>query len=1250
MKFKNLIPKESKKIISRILCITALSVCSVFTFAQKQQVHLSGNNLPLKTVFQQLEKQTSLSIDYKSQDINDNRIIKRMPKPGTLEQTMRQLLDGTNCVATFNNGHVIIKKQNVIKTEQQSNIVKGTVVDPDGEPIIGANIVIKGASVGTITDMDGNFSLDVPKGAVLVVSYIGYSNYEIKIENQKSLVISLKEDNQALDEIVVVAYGTQKRKDLTGAITQIDSKVIGIQSASSATKALEGSVPGLQISTVDGQPGIDAGIRVRGLGSTKASSSNALVVIDGVPVPMVDDLNPLAALNSADIENITILKDAASTALYGSRGANGVVLVTTKKGNTGKAQVSFNGRWGVNSIGNFNFGTIDNAKDYYEYAWKSIYNSYRYGVDGTGLPQNWETNVQNPNHTHDEAALFASQHLFNYIGSETSFGRNMLGNFMAYDVPGAIYTPDGTSETHSATMSGAYLVNPDGRLNPNARLLYDESYADYLLENNFRQEYTVNVNGGNEKVNYFASLGYLSDPSYLENSKFERYSGRANFDARPFPWFKMGAQVSYTKTNTQSMAVTWGRADAGSNQGNVMRFVNGHAPIVPVHAYNEDGSFRINNVTGTTNYFLAGGTYSPFGQTVKNYGGTDIIYSQGNDKRVDNKDSWTSRMYGEISFLKDFKIRGTLAYDQNFLARTRYTQSLVGRDKNKGGMSCYNYNYQNLNTQVLLSYLKEINMHSIDAMAVHEFNKLNISSNVWGSAYEFLPGFISPNNFVGRYQTGKGMGGPLYDKEVETMESYLARLNYDYDDKYYLSGSIRMDGTSKFKKNRWGTFWSVGAGWRISSEKFMESTKDWLDNAKIRASYGVIGNANGIGRYSGYRKWNLGSQYTTQAGGTGIPNGVWIISMGNLVNDLLTWEETNTWDVGLDLSVLNSRITMSFDFYNRLTDNSFYLKPVSYLATGQTSLEANDASIRNRGIELEIGADIFRTKDFNWNLSLNGTHYTTKLVDLPEGSVANNNMLPPGTYEANAEGWSSAGSSDAQGGGFYLRGVGRDWYNLYIRKYAGVDQKTGLPQYWHRVSEKEVSEGLYPGCKPGDDIRVNDPMEASKYEVGSAIPKWIGGLSTSLRYKDFDFTAVLAFQLGGKFFSRDYAENIYRGSSAIDACVQIPSEKLLGNTWTPENTKAEFPMQFYASRNNYIDGVTLGNDWRFSDMALFSASYLRVKNITLGYTLPREITQKAYISNARVYMSGDNLFMFSAAPGIDPTMSLTGGMDVDAYS
>jgi TonB-linked SusC/RagA family outer membrane protein len=611
--------------------------------------------------------------------------------------------------------------------------ISGKVVDNTGFELPGVNVVVKGTTVGTMTLGDGTYSLpDVPGGskAVLEFSYIGFKPIEVVVGNQKVINVTMVEDSEQLEEVVVVAYGTQKKKDLTGSISSIDSKILTTQSTSSATKALEGAIPGLQVSAVDGQPGFDGGIRVRGIGSTNADAANALIVIDGVPCTYADGADPLSALNSSDIENITVLKDAASTALYGSRGANGVVLVTTKKGKQGTAQVSFSGRWGWNSIGNFNYGGIDNAADYYEYAWKSVYNSYRYGVNGTGNPGvdangNLYTNVKNPNYSHEQAAEFASQHLFNYIGSETTFGRNNLGNYMAYNVPGAIYTPDGGAKP-SSTMTGAYLVNTDGKINPNAVLLYDESYADYLLKTGFRQQYDVSVNGGSEKVKYFASLGYLSDPSFIENSKFSRYSGRASVDAEVFSWFKMGAQMSYAKTSTQSMALTYGRSDAGSNQGNVMRFINGHSPIVPVYAYDANGNYIYNSVTGTPHHFLAGGTYSPLGATDQNYGATDIIYSQANDKRMDSKDAWTSRVYGEISFLKDFKLRGTLGFDQNLIDRTRYTQSLVGRDKNKGGYAKYSMNYQNLNSQVMLSYNKSIKDHNIDAMALHEFNKFTV--------------------------------------------------------------------------------------------------------------------------------------------------------------------------------------------------------------------------------------------------------------------------------------------------------------------------------------------------------------------------------------------------------------------------------------------------------------------------------------------------------------------------------------------
>lgn len=1130
--------------------------------------------------------------------------------------------------------------------------ISGKVVDASGMELPGVNVMVKGQpNVGTMTGADGTFSLpSVPGGvnAVLVFSFVGYTPQEVKVGNQKFFAIKLAEDNEQLEEVVVVAYGTQKKKNLTGAMTQIDSKVVGLQSVSTVSKALEGAVPGLQVSSVDGQPGIDMGIRVRGVGSATGNGT-ALVVIDGVPA---QNENPLSTMNPQDIASVTVLKDAASAALYGSRAANGVVLITTKKGATGKTKVSFDGRWGWNSIGPFNVNAIDDAAEYYEYAWKSIYNSYRYGVNGTGRPVNNQMNISTPNHTHEEAADFASRHLFNYVNNESSFQRNGLGNWLAYDVPGAVYTPDqGVGTKQSATMSGAYLVGTDGKINPNARYLYSnkDTYADALLKTNFRQEYNVSANGGTDKVDYFASLGYLKDPSYIRTSDFERYSGRTNLNAKLFDWLKVGTNVAYTHTVTNAMSTKWNNGrNAGFATGNVMMYVNGHAPTMSVWARDNNWDYQRNADGSLVEAGREGTSYSPLGTTEGNEINSNIIHQMDNNISRTTVDQWVTRMYADVKFLQDFTFTVNFNMDQYNYKLMKYRNSVSGLGSGIGGVGLNTYRQTIINAQQLLTYNKDFEKHHIDALAGHEYNDLSREDINWGSGYELIPGYISPGNFTSRYVNVSTLATPGWNLDKVRMESYFGRVNYDFDNKYYLSGSLRADGSSKFMNNKWGTFWSVGGGWRFSAESFMENTKDWLDNAKIRASYGLLGDQGSIGNYTNHT-WSYGvSTWNSSTGGTGTAK-TYAVNYDGLVNEELTWEKIKTFDLGLDFSLLNGRLSGSFDYYNRLTTNSFYNEPVSYLANAASQTrQRNSAKLRNTGVELELAADIIRTKNFSWNVTLNGTHYQTTLVSVPKTTIPSWNSqsdLPEGTWTANGEGWSSSGAGNTSFT-FYLRGEGRDWYNIYLYKYAGVDQTTGLPMYWHRVTADDVSINRYPGLSKGESVKTTDSNQASLYEMGSAIPKVIGGFTSTFRYKDFDLQTILAYQIGGKFFSTEYANGLYRGNELDAGGMEPPSRDLVGNTWTPENTNAKFPMQLW--NTTYYDGATFGS-WKYTDMSLFDASYLRVKNITLGYTLPKGVFQKAYISSMKVYVSSDNPFFISAKKGVDPSMSLTGGFNVGQF-
>lgn len=1141
--------------------------------------------------------------------------------------------------------------------------VSGKVTDEAGEPCVGANVLIKGTTTGTMTDLDGNYSLPhVKQGSILVFSSIGYTSQEVRLGSSSVVNVVLKSDADFLNEVVIVGYGTAKRKDLTGSLTQIDNKLIASQNSSSATKALEGAVPGIVYASVDGQPGNDAGLRVRGLGSTNVGASNALVIIDGVPA---QGDNPLSNMNQEDIASITVLKDAASTAIYGSRGANGVILVTTKRGDSGRTKISFQARAGWNTVGSYKVGQVDNAAGIYEYLWQSIYNSYRYGVNGAGPALNKETgeyytNIGNPNVSHDAAAEFASQHLFNYIGLNDSFGRNMLGNYMAYNVPGATYTPDGTGSSASSTMTGAYLVGTDGKINPNASLLYDDTYADALLKTGFRQQYDLSASGGSDKEDHYLSLGYLTDPSYVPNSRFERITGRANINVNLFKWLKVGANVGYTRSRTNYQGTYWAARNSGSNQGNITRYVNGHTPIVPFYAHDAEGNYIYDKNGDKVRNYLYNSTYSPLGQTGNNYGSTDIMYAMDNDIREDLTSTLNTRTYIEIPFLDHFTFRTDFAYDKINRTTTIYYNGTTGRAASIGGYFGKRMNdIEVMNLQHRLTYNQDFGKHHVDAMALFEDSDWEQQTVNWGSADEFIPGFLAAGNFVGRYYGAGSAPTPGYGHDIERMRSWLGRANYIFADKYYVSGSVRRDGSSKFRKeNRWGTFWSVGAGWRFTEESFMQDLRDsWLNNGKLRASYGVIGNQNGIGRYQTYRTWGYSTTYQTTNNGTGRPTGdSYKLSMGGLVNTQLTWEETKTFDVGLDLTLFN-RIDLTFDWYNRVTGNSQFNQPVSYLAMGQTTLPRNIAELTNRGIELDINADIIRTKDIRWNVAFNITHYTTKLTDLPDDAIpAHAEGLPDGTWEDNQGSWASAGGSQ-QAANVYLRGIGRDWFNLYMYKYAGVDQNSGLPMYFHRVTEADHAAGKYKDTEVGGSVKTTNYANASKYEVGSAIPTFQGGFNTSFSYKNFYVNAQFAYQIGGKFFSRNYAEYLYNVVDAQMYRMMFVSKDVKGNTWTPDNTGAGFPMQWYpAGENSYFSGTSAnGGNWSFTDESLFSASYLRLKNLTLGYNVSKSLLNKLRIdkvvSNIKVFASSDNLFILSAAKAIDPTMSASGGYnDVDSYT
>ncbi len=1138
--------------------------------------------------------------------------------------------------------------------QAQERTYSGVVKGSDGQPIIGASVEVVGTTVGTSTGLDGDYTIKANQGSKIKYSFLGTKSVTVTAGGSTTINVTLEDDATALDEVVVQAFGTVKKKDLTGSISTIDSKLISSQANSTLSKALEGAIPGIQVSSVDGQPGLDMGIRIRGIGSASQSNANALIVVDGVPYNNTYGYgkNVLSTINPKDVESITVLKDAASTALWGSRGANGVIMVTTKKGQQGKAKITFEGKWGINMIGNNQPKLVRGVEDQYEMMWESIYNSVRYGSKDL-----YTTNYSNPNMSHEEAALFASQHLFNYTGSTTAFtGRNTLYNWMYYDVPGAKYVSTGTGNNRSATMEGAYLIDPaTGRINPNAKKLWDvDDWRDIAYKNRFRQEYTVTASGATDKTDYYISAGYMSDPAYIANSHFNRYNVRSNINTQVTKWLKAGLNMSYSRRSTQQQNGRWSSRNPGAMVQNVFTWVNMYNPMASIYQRDENGNLMYDTNGDKIVVSYLDQQYSPVGVVAPKYPsatktvGYDLQYQMDNSKSEFIQNDFSTIGYLEAKFLKDFTFNARASVDQTYGMRYIYLPKKYGESAGtEQGMMGRNYsdNYT-INAQQTLTWAHDYGKHHVDAIIGHEFDWSKYQSLNYKSSLSLIDGFDTFANFIYLNNGGtfSGVGG---GEDREALEGYFMRANYVFDNKYYVTGSVRTDGSSKFKEmdKRWGVFWSVGGAWRISAENWMQSASSWLTDLKIRADYGVIGNQSGIGRYSGYQTWSYGATgYTTP--GSYAPKG-WKLTQNAAPNTALTWEKRKTVDAGLDFRLWD-RFYGTLDWYQTNTTDMLLDAPISYAMSGQTSLLQNVGELRTRGFEFDLGVDIIKTPDILWSFGVNGAHYKVKMMKAPESMINQEDALHSQKWwYATADAWNAVGNTGSGSSAAYRRWIGGDYYNVISAKYMGVDKTTGLPLFGALVTKD--NQNKFPDAKVGEVVATTDYSEAYMFDQGDATPDLMGGFSTSFRWKDLDFSAQFAFQIGGKFFSNLYGNFLY-DSGNLGA--RIMSADLLGNTFNAENTNAKFPMLMKYPANGsttYLGGIRVGTGNTYSDLAMFDASYLSVKNITVGYNFPQKWMDKIGIGGIRVYASLDNMWLI-CRNGIDPRNSIVGGFDVGGFT
>ncbi len=1019
----------------------------------------------------------------------------------------------------------------------QDITVTGTVTDAStGEGIVGASVVLKGSTTQwAMTDDMGSFSLSVPANGVLEVTFLGYTTQEVPVNGRTSIDIVLVPEATTLDDVIVVAYGTAKKDAITGSATAISSEKIEKRVVPNLSQALEGMSAGVQVSS-SGQPGSDATIRIRGFGSINASQS-PLYVVDGAPYD-----GSLSSINPADIESMTVLKDASSAALYGARAANGVVMITTKRAKGDKVNVSytFNAGWQDRAIKPYEM--VD-QRDFVNMTYEALRNRY---VFSNGY--NWE-----------EASQLAMSGLSGALGGEQY---NPFKNY--------------TWET---------LIDPaTGAVRADAISAYNEDWMEEVTNHNaFRQEHNLSVSGGSEKIKALLSLGYLDQDGILKESGFQRFSGRANVDLTPAKWFAAGLNLSMAATDS------YGPTYTGSENSNVWYSAQFMAPIYPVYLKNLDGTDALDELGNRQfDYGVARPTQANFNSVATLYddymgtksesAGVRTYITLGSDS---DEMGWAKGLKFTVNFNADYRTQNATTYYNMYHGNAASSNGRLTKANSR--MLSYTFNQ-------LLTYDRTFNGHTIGVLAGHEYYDYAYSyldgqkTGLVDGIIEMAPAttVVSTNSYSHAYK----------------IESWLGRLNYDYADRYFLSASIRTDGSSRFHPDhRWGLFWSVGANWNITNERWMQNVS-WIDHLALRASYGVQGNDN-LGSYYAWQSfYNLTWANANMSGAF----------VSTLENPNVTWEKNENLNIGLDFRLFNNVLDFSIEYYRRYTRDMLLAFPMA-MSTGFTGYNSNIGNMVNDGVEMALGVQIFNKKNFTWRIDALGSTTRNEVLKLTD--------------------------DDRITSGIQVIEVGKPLYTFYMAKSAGIDPATGAQMYWVYDLPEGMSEPKWDGDTPVDDkgnplnvYRSSDVSKAStsKWYQGSRLPKLYGSLSTSLTLFEFvDLSIMTTYSIGGKIY-----DSMYSGAM---------QPMYTGNTWHVNALRRwQQPGDITDVPRAEINGSYAANDNHLID-----ASYFAIKNITLGFSLPYKYAQKIKAQQIRLYMALDNIATFSHLDGMDPQYNFTGG-------
>ena len=954
--------------------------------------------------------------------------------------------------------------------------VSGVVTSSeDGEPVVGASVKVVGTNTGTVTNVDGQFHLQTAEGAKLEISYIGMQSKTVKASSKMKIV--LDPDNQSLDEVMVVAFGTAKKSAFTGSAAVVDSKELSKKVTTNVAESLVGSVAGLQLRGQSGQPGTSAvqgddpssGIKIRGIASMYAST-NPLVIVDGAPYP-----GNLSSIPSDDIESVTVLKDAASAALYGARGAAGVIIVTTKSGKNREAEITVDAKWGANSRSVQDYDVITDPAEYYEAAYAATYNQQYYGNGLSAAAANVAAN-------------------------------NQMLNGLVYN----IYT----------VPEGQQLIGMDGKLNPNATLgrTFEKGGEKYYLTGDdwnkaayktaLRQEYNLSVKGSYDKGSYYTSVGYLNDNGIIDNSSYERISARAKADYQAKKWLKIGMNAQYVHSDTKSSP----NLNTQMGSANLMYFAARIAPIYPIYIrkVGEDGKPYI----ATDKYGHQSYDYGlPAG-----YGMTRPFSATGNplgSNQYNTNDLGTNQINGnvfaDVAFTDWLKLSVNSNINYNVAEQSVYTNSFEGPGSGDlGRLEKTNTNTMRTNNTQTLTFMKSFGPHNVDALVGHEYYKQQVKYLYAKAQGEFSP-------YIQEIYAYANKSDASSYTDNYNVEGFFGRAQYNYDNRYFASASYRRDASSYFAKNhRWGSFWSVGGAWIISKEKWFNAP--FVDELKVKASIGQQGNDN-IKSFAYTDLYTL----TPNASLNGMSP-----SFGRMGNESITWETTTNFNAGVEFSLLKGRLTGSVDFYTKKTSDLLFWLSIPE-SQGTRGYYGNLGDIRNTGIELVLSGNIIRTKDIDWNITANLSHNATKILKLPASKIQDN-----GGFREAMEPLRILPMWYREGGPLYnamlpeYAGVNENGEALYwVDATVDASKRTAVAAHEHSYTTTDYSQASYyeqGSLLPKVFGGLSTSFRYKNFDLSATFDYQIGGKVYDNQYAQLMQTPITTGENWGQAIHKDWVK------------------------------------------------------------------------------------------------------------------------------